>query len=111
MLEAVIAIGDAELGCGNAELAVLRGTDVRQHRDLHAAAEAEAPDTGNGRLWIIRQQGALRDTAFCIFFRRLGVVAGFFLRGVISAPKKSVFSRAATNEDTAIARCRRLSRG
>ncbi len=42
--QAVIAIGNAELGGGNAELAVFGGDpDIRQHRDLHAAAEAVEP--------------------------------------------------------------------
>ena len=76
MLEAVVAIGDAELCGGNAELAVLGGdADVRHHRDLHAAAKAEAADAGNGRLWIIRQQSALRGAAFGIFFRGCCIVA------------------------------------
>ena len=40
MLEPVIAIGDAELGGRNAELAVVgREPHIGEHRDLHAAAE------------------------------------------------------------------------
>src|SRR5260370_21257777 len=86
MLEAVIAIGDAEFCGGNAELAVLGGdADVRHHRDLYAAAEAESPDAGNGRLRIVRQQGALRGAAFGILFRGLRVVAEFFFSAAVFA--------------------------
>ena len=78
-LQAVIAIGDAEFGGGNAELAVVGGNaDIGQHRDLHAAAEAEAADAGDRRLRVIRQQRALRLAAFGIFLRGLCVVAGLF---------------------------------
>ena len=64
MLQPVIAIGDAEFGGGNAELAVFGGdANICQHRDLHAAAEAKAADAGNGRFWIIRQQRALGGAA------------------------------------------------
>src|SRR5258708_30478254 len=87
MLEAVIAIGDAELGCGNAELAVFgRDANIRQHRHLHAAAETETPDTGDGRFRIIGQQRALRSTLLRIFFRGFGVVAGFFFVWGFCAP-------------------------
>src|SRR5262249_6139970 len=48
VLEPIIAIGNAELGSGNAELAVRSSDpDVRQHRHQHAAAEAKTPDAGN----------------------------------------------------------------
>src|ERR1700733_1704427 len=76
MVEALIAIGDAELGGGNAELAVVgRDTDIRQHRDLHAAAKAETPDAGDGRLWIMRQQSALGVAAPAVFLGCLRVMA------------------------------------
>ena len=79
MLEAVIAIGNAELCGGNAELAVVGGNaNIRQHRDLHAAAEAEAADAGNGRLRVARHQRTLRLAAFRIFLRGRRIVAGFF---------------------------------
>src|SRR5260370_14574999 len=87
MLEAVIAIGDAEFCGGNAELAVLGGdADVRHHRDLYAAAEAESPDAGNGRLRIVRQQGALRVAAFGILFRGLRLVAAVLHTSSIRGP-------------------------
>ena len=65
MLQAIIAVGDAEFGGGNAELAVFGGdANVREHRDLHAAAQTKTSDAGNGRFWIIRQQRALGGAAF-----------------------------------------------
>src|SRR3954447_11222140 len=60
VLQAVVAIGNAELRRGNAELATLRGdADVGKHRHLHAAAKTKALDAGNGRLGIIGKQRAL----------------------------------------------------
>ena len=79
VLEAVIAVGDAELGGGDAELAVVRGNaDIGEHRDLHAAAETEAADAGDRRFRVVGEQRALGFAASGIFFGGFGVVAGFF---------------------------------
>ena len=100
MLEAVIAIGDAELGGGNAELAVVGGdADIRQHRDLHAAAEAKAADAGDGRLRIVRQQRALRLAALRIFFRGRRIVAGLFELADIGARDESLVAGADQDHD------------
>ena len=97
MLEAVIAIGDAELGGGNAELAVLGGdADIRQHRHLHAAAEAEAADAGDGRLRIIRQQRALRGAASWNIPPRPAALWRVFSNWLISAPETNALSPAPT---------------
>src|ERR1700738_5503960 len=80
---------NAELGVGNAELVVLGAyADIRRHRHLHAAAEAEAADRGDDRLRVIRQKRALRGALFRIFFRRFGVVAGFLELADIRARDK-----------------------
>ena len=95
MLETVIAIGDAEPGGGNAELAVVGGkANVCQHCDLHAAAEAEAADAGNRRLRVTRQQRALRLAPFRIFFRGRRIVAGLFELADIGARDKSLVAGA-----------------
>src|ERR1700686_3764989 len=103
MLEAVKAIGDAEFRGGNAELAVLGGgPDIRNHRPLHAAAEAEAPDAGDGRLRIIRQQGALRGAPFGILLRRLRVMAGFLELADIGARYEGLVAGADQDYDAHI---------
>ncbi len=100
MLQAVIAIGDAEFGGGNAELAVVgRDADVRRHRDLHAAAQAKAADAGDDRFRKIRQQRALRGALFRIFFRGLGVVPGFLELADIGARHKRLVAGAGQDHD------------
>ena len=100
MAQAVIAIGDAELGGGNAELAVVGGdADIGRHRHLHAAAEAEAPDAGDDRLRIIRQQGALRLALFRIFFRRCRIVADFLELADIGARDERLVAGADHDHD------------
>ena len=97
MAQAVIAIGDAELGGGNAELAVVGGNaDIGEHRDLHAAAEAKAPDAGNRRLRIIRQQRALRFAAFWNILPRPAALWRVFSNWLISAPETNALSPAPT---------------
>ena len=77
--QAVIAVGDAEFGGGNAELAVLGGkADVGEHRHLHAAAEAEATDARNRRLGIIREQRALGLATPGILLGCFGIVSILF---------------------------------
>mgnify|MGYP003694334925 CR=1 FL=1 len=101
MLEAVIAIGDAELGGGNAELAVVGGdADVRQHRHLHAAAEAEAADAGNGRLRIAPP--AARAARRCVFeysSEACGVVAGLLELADIGARDERLVAGAGQDHD------------
>ena len=100
MFQAVIAIGDAEFGGGNAELAVVGGdADIGQHRDLHAAAQAEAADAGDDRLRIIRQQRALRGALPRIFLRGLGVVAGLLELADIRARDEGLVAGADHDHD------------
>ena len=100
MLEAVIAIGNAEFCGGNAELAVVGGNaNIRQHCDLHAAAEAEAADAGNRRLRVARHQRTLRLAAFRIFFRGRRIVAGLFELADIGARDESLVAGADQDHD------------
>src|SRR3981189_1654537 len=97
MVEAVRAIGHAELGCGNAELAVLgRDADIRQHRHLHAAAEAKTPDAGDGRFRIIGQQRALWSALFFEYSSEASALWRVFSNWLISAPETNALSPAPT---------------
>ena len=100
MLEAVIAIGDAEFCGGNAELAVVGSeANVCQHCDLHAAAEAEAADAGNRRLRVAREQRTLRLAPLRIFFRGRRIVAGLFELADIGARDEGLVAGADQDHD------------
>ena len=100
MLQAVIAIGDAELRRGNAELAAMGGNaDVREHRHLHAAAETKALDAGNGRLGIIGEQRALGGAAFAIFLGSGGVMACLLELADVGARHERLAAAAAQDHD------------
>ena len=94
-LQAVIAIGDAEFGGGNAELAVLGGdADIRRHRHLHAAAEAKAPDAGDDRLRD--NPPAARAAPRCVleYSSEASALWRFFSNWLISAPETNALSPA-----------------
>ncbi len=112
MPEAVIAIGNAEPGGRDAELTVFGGdSDVGQHRHLHAAAEAEAADAGDGRFGIVGQQRALRGAPPGILLRGFGVVSGLLELADVGARDERLVPGADQDHDTHIGMLAQFAQG